>query len=114
MHGLKSAILAIFQKLPGWPCPVIATLRNGSLKKDDLCILIIFFFNMKPLSETVPRLCVIQVQIQQCERRLVNSLNTLCQFHKDTLATRAHFFLPLQIHQGQGQSTARHDRLTAF
>ena len=69
---------------------------------------------MKPLSETAPRLCKIQIQIQQCERRLVNSMNTLFHFYKDTLATRAHFFLPLQIHQGQGQSTARHDRLTAF
>ena len=33
MHGLKSAILAIFQKLADWldwPCPVSAALQNGS------------------------------------------------------------------------------------
>ena len=28
MHGLKSAILAIFQKGLGWPWPVSATLKN--------------------------------------------------------------------------------------
>jgi hypothetical protein len=40
MHGLKSAILAIFQKSADWldwPCPVSAALKNGSL---------IFFFNI--------------------------------------------------------------------
>ena len=31
MQGLKSAILAIFQRGPGWPCPVSATLKNPSL-----------------------------------------------------------------------------------
>jgi hypothetical protein len=33
MHGLKSAILAIFQKSADWldcPCPVSAALQNGS------------------------------------------------------------------------------------
>ena len=30
MHGLKSAILVIFQKGLGWPCPVSAALRNAS------------------------------------------------------------------------------------
>ena len=35
MHGLKSAILAIFQIGLGWPCPVSAALKNASyhLKK---------------------------------------------------------------------------------
>ena len=30
MHGVKSAILAIFQKGLGWPCPVSAALKNAS------------------------------------------------------------------------------------
>jgi hypothetical protein len=30
MQGLKSAILAIFKKGLGWPCPVIAALKNAS------------------------------------------------------------------------------------
>ena len=30
IHGLKSAILAIFQKGLGWPCPVSAALKNAS------------------------------------------------------------------------------------
>ena len=30
MHGSKSAILAIFQKGPGWPCPDSAALKNPS------------------------------------------------------------------------------------
>ena len=30
MHGLKSAILAIFQKGLGWPCPVSAAHKNAS------------------------------------------------------------------------------------
>ena len=30
MHGLKSAILAIFQKGQEWPCPVSAALKNAS------------------------------------------------------------------------------------
>ena len=30
MHGLKSAISAIFQKGLGWPCPVSAALKNAS------------------------------------------------------------------------------------
>ena len=28
MQGLKSAILAIFQTGPGWPCPVSTALKN--------------------------------------------------------------------------------------
>ena len=28
MHGSKSAILAIFQTGPGWPCTVSAALKN--------------------------------------------------------------------------------------
>ena len=31
MHGLKSAILAIFQKGLGWPCPVGPALENASI-----------------------------------------------------------------------------------
>ena len=31
MQGLKSAILAIFQKWPGWPCPVSMALKSPSL-----------------------------------------------------------------------------------
>ena len=30
MHGSKSAILAIFQEGPGWPCPDSAALKNHS------------------------------------------------------------------------------------
>ena len=30
MQGLKSAILAIFQTGPGWPCTVSAALKNPS------------------------------------------------------------------------------------
>ena len=30
MKGLKSAILAIFQTGPGWPCTVSAALKNPS------------------------------------------------------------------------------------
>jgi hypothetical protein len=68
-HGLKSAILAVFQKSADWldwPCPVCAALKNGSL--------IFFFFfifqfsfifsNMKRLLEVAPHLLVIQIQIQ--------------------------------------------------
>ena len=31
MQGLKSAILAIFQTGPGWPCAVSTALKNPSL-----------------------------------------------------------------------------------
>ena len=71
MHGLKSAILAIFQKSADWldwPCPVSAALQNGS---QDFFFSFTFtfkfsfiFLNMKPLSEVAPRLLVIQIQIQ--------------------------------------------------
>ena len=38
MHGLKSAILAIFQKGLGWPCPASAALKNASqLLKNSFC-----------------------------------------------------------------------------
>ena len=30
MHGLKSGILAIFQRGLGWPCPVSSALKNAS------------------------------------------------------------------------------------
>jgi hypothetical protein len=33
MHGLKSAILAIFQKGLGWPCPVSAALKIIAFEK---------------------------------------------------------------------------------
>ena len=65
MHGLKSAILAIFQKLANWldwPCPGSAALQN---RRQDLFSLLyfkfhLFFLNMKPLSEVGPLLLVIQ------------------------------------------------------
>ena len=64
MHGLKSAILVIFQELANWldwPCPVSAALQN---RPQDLFSLLyfnfhLFFLNMKPLSEVVPGLLVI-------------------------------------------------------
>ena len=31
LQGLKSAILAIFQRGPGWPCPVSAALKSPSV-----------------------------------------------------------------------------------
>ena len=60
MHGLKSAILALFQ-----PCPASAALQSGS---QIFCLLYLnfylSFFNMKPLSEVGPGLLVVQIQIQ--------------------------------------------------
>ena len=39
MHGSKSAILAIFQTGPGWPCTVSAALKNPSQDvKNSFCI----------------------------------------------------------------------------
>ena len=39
MQGLKSAILAIFQRGPGWPCAVSAALKNPSVDlKNSFCI----------------------------------------------------------------------------
>ena len=68
MHWLKSAILAIFQKSADWldwPCPVSAALQNGSQDIFFLFYIYIYFFlNMKPLSEVVPGLLDIQIQIQ--------------------------------------------------
>jgi len=38
MHGLKSAILAIFQDGLGWLCPVSAALKNPSQEfKNSFC-----------------------------------------------------------------------------
>ena len=38
MQGLKSAIMAIFQRGPGWPCPVSTALKNPSLDlKNSFC-----------------------------------------------------------------------------
>ena len=38
MQGLKSAILAIFKKGPGWPCPVSVALKNPSQDfKNSFC-----------------------------------------------------------------------------
>jgi hypothetical protein len=47
MHGLKSAILAIFQKLADWldwPCPVSAALKNGLLNFFSLFYISIFIY----------------------------------------------------------------------
>ena len=39
MQGLKSAILAIFQRGPGWPCLVSAAVKNPSVDlKNSFCI----------------------------------------------------------------------------
>ena len=68
MHGLKSAILAIFQKLADWldwPCPVSAALKKGLLIFFHFYTLIfVYFLNMKLLLEVTPRHLVIQIQIQ--------------------------------------------------
>ena len=53
MHGLKSAILAIFQKSADWldwPCPVSAALKNRPHDLFSLFYILIFisFLNMKP------------------------------------------------------------------
>ena len=45
MHGLKSAILAIFQKLADWPCPVSAALQNGFF----LFYILIYFFTYETI-----------------------------------------------------------------
>ena len=66
MHGLKSAILAIFQKLADWldrPCPSIATLKNGSMIF-FLFSLLIFIEFFKYETVVAPCLLVIQIQIQ--------------------------------------------------
>ena len=63
MHGLESAILAIFPKSGNWldwPCPVSAALQNCSF----LFIFLFLFLNMKPLLEVAPGLLVIQIPIQ--------------------------------------------------
>ena len=57
MHGLKSAILAISQKLPDWLdwlCPISAALH--------------FCPELKLTSEVTPGLLVIQIQIQAAFR----------------------------------------------
>ena len=69
VHVLKTAILAIFQKSANWldwPCPVSAALQNHP---QDLCFSFkssfsFIFLNMRPLSEAVPSILVIQIQIQ--------------------------------------------------
>ena len=66
MHWSKSAILTIFHKLADWldwPCPVSAALKNGSLIF-FLFYIFIDFLNIKPLSEVLPRLLVIDIRIQ--------------------------------------------------
>ena len=58
MHGLKSAILAFFQKSADWldwPCPVSAALH---FRSEDFFKI---FLNMEPLSEEAPRILVIQI-----------------------------------------------------
>ena len=48
MHGLKSAILAIFQKSADWldwPCPVSAALQNGSQEFFLFYIYILIYFS---------------------------------------------------------------------
>ena len=55
MHGLKSAILAIFQKSANWldwPCPVSAALQNRS---QDLFSLLYFDFHLFFEYETIVR-----------------------------------------------------------
>ena len=71
MHGLKNAILAIFQKSADWldwTCPVSAALQNGSHDSfftfTFTFIFKFIFLNMKQLSEVELGLLVIQIQIQ--------------------------------------------------
>ena len=56
MHGLKSAILAIFQKSANWldwPCPVSAAVKNGSQEFFFLFYIFIFIYFFK--YETIVR-----------------------------------------------------------
>ena len=47
MQGFKSAILAIFQRGPGWPCPVSTALKNPSLDfKNSFCFVFYEFLAM--------------------------------------------------------------------
>ena len=39
MKGLKSAILAIFQHGPGWPCPASVAIKNHSQELKNLFVL---------------------------------------------------------------------------
>jgi len=67
MHGLKSAILAIFQKSADWldwPCPVSAALQNGSQDFFFSFKFSFIFSNIKPLSEAAPSPPVTQIEIQ--------------------------------------------------
>ena len=54
MHGLKSAILAIFQKSTDWldwPCPVSAALQTGSQDFFPLfyILILIYFFKYETI-----------------------------------------------------------------
>ena len=70
MHGSKSAILTIFQKSANWLSPVSAAIQNGSQDFFSLLYLnsyLFIFLNMKPLSEVVPGLLVIQSHQAVCQ-----------------------------------------------
>ena len=47
--GVKSAILAIFQRGPGWPCPVSAAIKNPS---HELNIFVLFWVPIPLLIST--------------------------------------------------------------
>ena len=51
---LKSAILAIFQKGPRWPCPVSAALKNSNLKTNAKTMISSIYISMHP---QVPQGC---------------------------------------------------------
>ena len=63
-HGLKSAILAIFQRSADWldwPCPVNAALNFHS---QDFFYILIYFLKYETIVERSARRLVIQIQIQ--------------------------------------------------
>ena len=76
MHGLKSAILAIFHKSANWldwPCPVSAALqtRPQDLFSPLYVNIHSFFLNMKPLSGVAPGRLVIwsfRSRSKQCDK----------------------------------------------
>jgi hypothetical protein len=56
MHGLKSAISAIFQKSADWldwPCTVTVSVAVY-FRSQDIFSIFIYFSNMKPSSEEAP------------------------------------------------------------